>query len=390
MNQFKDYTIAKVLATLLVVGAHVTIMFTPQGAIPMPHRVWARDLTNIIYAFHMPAFVFLSGALYMHGRLHGKYRHYGAFLKMKALRLLLPFLFFGLFFVTPVMTGLGITKLSPLQYFLRGILLMEDTRHLWYLPALFLIFAAVNGAACLGRYFKLSGTTSYIALLASLVISLPLHVLAAREKIPHIFRLHSAAWYLVFFLAGCLLAILREAARKNLPPFRANQSAGNAQEKDMQPSTGNVPEKDVQISSRSTQEKGMLISALLTGKFRITGVIASLLIFFLTTAIYLRSMRIRYRFLLAFAGIFLILQLSAVLAEKTALSEHVLFKILARDSFGIYLIHPMLNYLFFAVCGGIGVPASVFCVFAFSLSLAGSILITELLRRTRLEVVIGE
>lgn len=62
--------------------------------------------------------------------------------KNKLIRLLVPFIIFGIIYVAPVMVLCGFTDESYFSYCVNGILLARNSRHLWYLIVLFEIFAA--------------------------------------------------------------------------------------------------------------------------------------------------------------------------------------------------------------------------------------------------------
>lgn len=67
LNTIKVYTI------LLVVLGHALRMYTPDGAFPN-QGTWLTDkLCSIIYSFHMPLFILLSGCVYGICKAKGKY-----------------------------------------------------------------------------------------------------------------------------------------------------------------------------------------------------------------------------------------------------------------------------------------------------------------------------
>ena len=71
-----------------------------------------------------------------------KYQDTARFLKNKAIRLLIPYLFFGICYVAPVMCLLGFTDQSYLLCATAGmaLFLAHNNRHLWYILALFEVF----------------------------------------------------------------------------------------------------------------------------------------------------------------------------------------------------------------------------------------------------------
>ena len=107
-------------------------MYTGTGVvIPYNASDGLNHLTNIIYSFHMPLYMSVSGMVYalcIHD--YQKYQDTAQFLKNKAVRLLIPYLFFGICYVAPVMCLLGFTDQSYLHYCWDGIVLAHNNRHL--------------------------------------------------------------------------------------------------------------------------------------------------------------------------------------------------------------------------------------------------------------------
>lgn len=89
-----DYT--KVVITLIVVLGHVTRMYTGNSVlIPKYSSNVFVDITNIIYGFHMPLFMIISGAVYYLCIYDlDKYKNKMEFLKNKIKRLIVPYYFF--------------------------------------------------------------------------------------------------------------------------------------------------------------------------------------------------------------------------------------------------------------------------------------------------------
>ena len=143
-NNISEYSNAKIIITILVVIGHITRMYTPEGAIHLESNMILMVVTNIIYFFHMPMFIFLSGAIYSYCLSLGKYKNYKSMVKNKFKRLLIPYFFWGILYVAPVVVFLKITQLNYIKYVLVDIILGADPRHLWYLFSLFIIFCIVG------------------------------------------------------------------------------------------------------------------------------------------------------------------------------------------------------------------------------------------------------
>ena len=136
-----EYTVLKVITVVLVVLAHITIFFSLDGGVfPASANIVLHYTTKVIYSFHMQLFFFLSGAIFKCCIQNEKYKRILPFIINKAKRLMLPYIVWGCLYVAPIVTLLGITDVSFGEYVLKGILCNGDSRHLWYLWALFFIF----------------------------------------------------------------------------------------------------------------------------------------------------------------------------------------------------------------------------------------------------------
>ena len=99
----------------------------------------ASTLTHVIYAFHMPLFMALSGAVFSLQIGQGKYAELGRFVKSKCQRLLVPFLGAALFVSIPLkyIAGYWAQSDSYLYDIAVGQILLQGNSHLWFLPTLF-------------------------------------------------------------------------------------------------------------------------------------------------------------------------------------------------------------------------------------------------------------
>ena len=124
--------IAKGIGIILVVIGY----FYPTGS-----PAYWKGLNNIIYSFHMPLFFIISGYLYN----HTKYS-YSTLIKNKIKRLLYPFITIAIVFLfIKYISGLFVNLGHPVGL-LSIYALFVDPVHsymplLWYLQALFIIFA---------------------------------------------------------------------------------------------------------------------------------------------------------------------------------------------------------------------------------------------------------
>lgn len=100
-------------------------------------------LTGFIYSFHMPLFMFLSGACYALTRKPNE--EFSVFISKKAKRLLLPFLLFTTFLSVPCKYISGYYNCSSniIRDIFMGQYLLLGNSYLWFVVCLFLIFMFV-------------------------------------------------------------------------------------------------------------------------------------------------------------------------------------------------------------------------------------------------------
>ncbi len=325
------YTAVKVMTAILVVAGHVAVMYTSDGAIPVlgASRALAA-VTRIIYRFHMPLFFFISGCVYAHNAATGKYSRPLPFIKKKARRLMVPYFAVGVLVVAPVMELLGLTEQNYFVYCLDGIVLSRNSRHLWFLFALFLIFVL---AAALKPFIEKTPVGVFAA-------ALVLHIGAkhAHVWLPDVFQIYNACVYAVFFFGGALADRFMSALLRFF-------------------------EKRIAASSAI----GLISAALLLLPFDI----GSDLIF-------------------AAAGTFVSLFLAYEICRIKPLTDSRVYKLAARDTFGLYLFHPMINYVIFWQFRESALSPYIISAVAFTVSTFAALATTEILRACRSFIVKGK
>ncbi|MBQ8189493.1 MAG: acyltransferase [Lachnospiraceae bacterium] len=144
-NKSEFYHFCKVLLTILVVVGHVAHLCCEGYAESNDMGQWfLHRITQLIYLFHMPMFMAVSGMVYGYITDKGGYADLFKFVKNKILRLLIPYLFWGIFFVSPIVYSLNMTELSLGDYIIKGIVRMRDPKYLWFLICLFEIFVFMD------------------------------------------------------------------------------------------------------------------------------------------------------------------------------------------------------------------------------------------------------
>lgn len=144
-KKLDDITILRVIGILLVVLAHATHAYT-SGWVYETHvkSSFFRRLTLYVYSFHMPLFLFISGAVYYFCRKElEKYNDFKAFAWNKIKRLIVPYIFVGSVYLVPIRLKLGINLYPGITYggaIFNQILRVQIPGGLWYVVMLFNIF----------------------------------------------------------------------------------------------------------------------------------------------------------------------------------------------------------------------------------------------------------
>lgn len=325
------YDCLKVITVLLVLAGHCLVMYSPDGAIAVAKEFAPfRLATLVVYRFHVPCFFMVSGAIFALCLRKNVYADFRTFWKKKALRLLVPYLIFGVLVVPPVLYLCGLMPHFSVGRLLLQLITAMNMRHLWYLYALFFIFLLMWAV----RKYLVSEDAKRV-LLISFGVSL-----IFRSFSPvwlSYFQIANVFYYQFFFVCGVYLDFYFE---------------------------------DIFCFLQAKRKWWIPVFALL---------LCSTFADFWTLSGYVYAL----------CGMALSLWLALWLSGKKA-AESRLHRILCRDSYGIYLIHAMIVYLVFWVFSEIAVPAPLLVLLAFFVALALSLGLTELLRRLHLGFVIGE
>ncbi len=193
-SQKQDIIIAKGIAIVLVVISHILAREEPLG------NEWFLDIHANINLFHMPLFIFLSGYLHFKpGRIERISKDKISYLKQQSIRLLLPFLFMGVFVLAGKLVMQNIMHVSnvPSGFFTGFINLFWDTRYsaslfVWYVLAIFTY--AITSLFI----FKIIGNRMYLWLALGLFVYFLPHL-----KYFYLYKL--TGFYLFFCIGGFLI-----------------------------------------------------------------------------------------------------------------------------------------------------------------------------------------
>ena len=197
----EEYNFLKVLTILLVVLGHSTyyIIKTNFGGIDYHHYINNNHslivirvlnvLTEIIYYFHMPLFMAISGAFFRIQVEKNKWQSLFTLFKNKFRRLLIPFLVFTILYTLPVKYISNYFEQTSILDAILGQLFLFGNTHLWYLFTLFIIFMIA--------YFILRRDTGVGMLLFLFV----LHLISYKINVPLIKSSFQFLFYFILRLA---------------------------------------------------------------------------------------------------------------------------------------------------------------------------------------------
>ncbi|MBR5886378.1 MAG: acyltransferase [Alistipes sp.] len=192
MRRYEVVDMARAIAIILVVIGHYRPAYAPD---------WYSSMIDIIYLFHIPVFMFLSGFVY--ATQHSKTKSYGGFVWDKVQRLMVPYLAISILVISLKLVGslfLKVAHEASFCSFLEIFYLPAAGFYLWFCWALFQIFAIVH-------LLK-----TRIAYIVTLVVSLLLniYICIAEVAVTDLFALNMVVRMLPVFLLGVLAGEYKE------------------------------------------------------------------------------------------------------------------------------------------------------------------------------------
>jgi len=175
--------IAKAICIILVAAGHFVPDYSPQ---------WYVVMSDVLHAFRMPFFLFISGYLHWATR---KPVGYKAFIWKKFQRLMIPYFFVSLVIIAiKLLTGDGLSLDHPVTYsaFYEMFYLPVAGYFLWFVFALFLMFLIVP-------FFNTGKRLPFLLLLALGMFFIP-------WSLPDAFCLAQFQVNLLYFALGCAFA----------------------------------------------------------------------------------------------------------------------------------------------------------------------------------------
>lgn len=321
----------RALAIFLVVLGHSIILYSSgwdlyETAVSVPFLDGVKRIVDVV---QMPLFFSLSGYLFLF--THAKKRGFLHLLKSKTLRLLVPYAGIGLCYLLPMRLAIGFPSYQGMGMgdFAVKLLTASDVGHLWFLPALFTTFLLSELILTAVERLPVIGKFADIVLCGA---ALGLYLEGYRIGFGYP-PLLSAYNYLLWFSLGYLLNTRQDVLRRffGIPAVRWGLLALNG---------------------------ALLAYWFCAGSVR-------LLVSLATVALCIVNAYVAMP------------EKSCSLAEK-----------IDRSSFGIYLFHSPLIYITFANIPNAHPAVVVFInLVVFGAAAFG---LTELIRKTKLKVLIGE
>jgi fucose 4-O-acetylase-like acetyltransferase len=206
-QRLREIDLAKGIGIILVVAGHLVAGKPPAG------NEWFLTFKGLLYSFHMPFFMYLSGyVFYYSGRLQTSRSEYPAYVWKLTQRLLIPFFALG------IITLAGKIIFSKFMYvdnppagFWEGVLQMiyftrwSPATAIWYLFVLYVYSVLMP---LIGRRFE---TLYPVLLVAALLLWLyPLPALIYGDRV---------SAFLLFFLFGMVACKFRDAWEPMLKRF---------------------------------------------------------------------------------------------------------------------------------------------------------------------------
>lgn len=157
---------------LLVVVGHVTL----TGIFGDTRYPIASTIERIIYSFHMPLFMFISGYLFYMTKI-AKDKTYGDVILNKLLRLGIPYLFFTCLTFVPKILFPSLMNRPvdiSIQYFINVFVLMKTNplSEMWFIVALFILMMLYPlYKSILSKWSKIGGGILWVLLLIINLIS---------------------------------------------------------------------------------------------------------------------------------------------------------------------------------------------------------------------------
>lgn len=325
-----DYiSFIKTIMMLLVVFYHSCLFFEYNWWFTYTRPIYRTEylcvLVNWLNSFHVHTFVMCSGFLFYYSKSINSSQVHKQNVVKRFNRLLLPYVFVGFLWVLPIKM---IFKYN-MGKVITGLLLGTYSDQLWFLLMLFFVFLIFEFI-----YDKIK--ISNFNFLIILVVSSIIYYFLCRFNIQY-FQLHSVFKFIPFFYLGGYLYYKRDTL------------------------------------SFSINKVNILL-----------GFIYLILIFcFSLNNIFPKLNCILFQFLSVMEVVIVYIVFVFILRKKKNIVNNKIYKILERNSFGIYLFHQQIIYFCIVIFNGV-VPPVTQVILSFIISLLISLCISIILSKNKL------
>lgn len=197
-QQISEYDILRVIVTFLVIIGHCTYykISTPYGGCDYTGYIEpelstfykiANIISFVIYLFHMPLYMALSGALFRYQNVEKcKSISFINFIKGKSFKLIIPFLVVTVLYQIPIkyLSGYYNSSTNIVRDISIGQIFIQGNTHLWFLPTLFFIFAL---AFLINKYIHANDKLILVVSFAASFISLIMPIVVIKQILYYIF-----------------------------------------------------------------------------------------------------------------------------------------------------------------------------------------------------------
>lgn len=194
----------RALAIILVVVGHSIILYTGWTYMETSRTIpYIQILRKVINILEMPLFMSVSGYVFYYSMK--KNTDFLKFVLIKVKRVLLPFLFVGMFWMTPIRMLMNVKgwRKSYLANVWQNLILQKSVGHLWYLVSLFLIFVTFYGIVWILNRAEATISMELLILVATFFVSM--RVKDGSFFVTDIISIKRYFMYLFWFFLGYLM-----------------------------------------------------------------------------------------------------------------------------------------------------------------------------------------
>lgn len=200
-NSLKNCYFIKTVLLFLVIVYHSCVFWTGiwWESSPVYESIQLKLLADCLNTFHIYAFTLVSGYLFAFKVSKGGYNNFFAFIKNKAKRLLVPYLFVTVIWLVPLSVLLFHFDLNRI---FKSYVICINPEQLWFLWMLFGVFIIIWPIRrLLIKYPQLGYGLAVLSYVLGLL---------GRRVLPNVFQIWTATQFLTFFFIGMRIRIKEE------------------------------------------------------------------------------------------------------------------------------------------------------------------------------------